>query len=37
MLFGWEPEKDDLETTNFEKLVNLLTLVSLYEDTSDAT
>ena len=37
MLFGWEPEKDDLETTNFEKLVNLLTLVSLYEDMSDAT
>ena len=32
MLFGWDSKKDNLQTTNFERLVNLLTLVSLYED-----
>ncbi|TFG11189.1 MAG: DUF385 domain-containing protein [Promethearchaeota archaeon] len=32
MLFGWDLENDDLETSNFEKLVNLLTMVLLHED-----
>ena len=32
MLFGWDPENDNLETSNFEKLVDLLTMVLLHED-----
>ncbi|TFF98588.1 MAG: nitroreductase family deazaflavin-dependent oxidoreductase [Promethearchaeota archaeon] len=32
MLFGWDPKNDDLETSNFENLVNLLTIVLLHKD-----
>jgi len=31
MLFGWDPENDDLESIKFEKLANLLTMVLLHE------
>jgi len=32
MLFGWDPKNDDIETTNFKKLVNLLTAILLHEN-----
>ena len=32
ILFGWDPKNDDLETSNFEKLANLLSIVLLHEN-----
>jgi len=32
MLFGWDPENDDLETSNFDKLVHLLSIVIVHKD-----
>lgn len=32
MLFGWDPKKDDPETIDFTKLINLITIVYLHKD-----
>jgi len=32
MLFGWDPQKDDLKTTNFEKLANLIAIILLHKN-----
>ncbi|MFW9873168.1 MAG: nitroreductase/quinone reductase family protein [Candidatus Thorarchaeota archaeon] len=32
VLFGWDPKKDDLETTDFLKLVNLISIIFLHKD-----
>ncbi|MFX1476881.1 MAG: nitroreductase/quinone reductase family protein [Promethearchaeota archaeon] len=32
MLFGWDPKKDDLETIDFSKLVNLISIIFLHKD-----
>ena len=32
VLFGWDPQKDNLETANFEKLASLTTIVLLHTE-----
>jgi deazaflavin-dependent oxidoreductase (nitroreductase family) len=31
VLFGWDPKQDDPETTDFSKLINLLTIILLHK------
>ena len=32
VLFGWDPKQDNLETMDFSKLINLLTIILLHKD-----
>ncbi|MFX1366514.1 MAG: nitroreductase/quinone reductase family protein [Promethearchaeota archaeon] len=34
VLFGWDPNKDNLETTNFSKLSNLITIILLHKNNN---
>ncbi|MFX1574392.1 MAG: nitroreductase/quinone reductase family protein [Promethearchaeota archaeon] len=34
VLFGWDPKKDNLETTNLSKLTNLITIVLLHKNNN---
>ena len=34
LLFGWDPKLDNLETTNFSKLAELLSIVLLHKDNN---
>ncbi|MFW9971457.1 MAG: nitroreductase/quinone reductase family protein [Candidatus Odinarchaeota archaeon] len=34
MLFGWDPQNDDPETTNFSNLANLITIVLLHKNNN---